>query len=202
MNHEDTRTRIAIARALVCQSDLPGEIVTTVAALLKDGNIEVRGAAARILEKQSVLAEENGQSLAVVMDDPEDRKVTKHTDTFSGTADETFLFPAIKDEISPSPAIEDETSLSPATEDDDSLSSDTDDEIAESLINKATFSREEIKEVNEAFRERYWTYRGKLGRGKCPSSLHYENWLSLSFREQLVWYIEDGSLCLQYGEEL
>ena len=111
------------------------------AALLKDGNIEVRDVAARVLEMQSVLLEEIGQALAVVMDNQKDREETYYTDTTSSTEDETPL----------SPAIEDETSVSPAMEGETSLSSDTDDDNAESLISKAAFSREEIKEVNAAF---------------------------------------------------
>ena len=215
LNHEDTRTRIAIARALVCQSDLPGEIVTTVAALLKDGNIEVRDAAARILEKQSVLAEENGQSLAVLMDDPKDREVTNCTDTSSSTEDdilqspgivdkipttlatedETPLSPAIKDETPLSPSIEDEIPLSPLTGDEAPLCSDKDDEITESLINEAAFSKEELEKVNTAFRERHWTYHRR-------SNLQYKNWLIRSFDWQLVWYIEEGNLCVQDAEQL
>ena len=192
LNHEDRQTRKAITHALIGQSNLPGEIVETVAALLKDGNIKVRDAAARVLEKQSVLPEEIGQALAVVMEDQKIREETIYTDTSSHTEDETSLSPAIEDEISLSPAIEDEVSLS----------SDTDDEIAESLINEEVFSREKIEQVDAAFREGHWTYLRKLGKRKLRSGLQYESWLNHSFRAQLVWYIEDGNLCLQYAEEL
>ena len=178
LNDTDSRIREAIARALVGQSNLPGEIVTTVAALLKDGNIKVRDAAARVLEKQSVLSEEIGQALAVVMDDQKYREETNYTATSSSTKKKTHLSRAREHHVS--------------------LSSDTDDEIAESLINEAAFSGEDVKEVDAAFREWHWDYLS----GKRRSLLQYESWLNRSFDAQLVWYIEDGNLCVQYAEEL
>ena len=207
LNDEDSQTRKAIARALVRHSNLPGEVVTIVAALLEDGSIRVRHAAARVLQKQSVLSEEIVQALAAVMDDRKAREETSHTDTSSSTEDEAPLSPAIEDEIPASLAPEDETPLrravlGSATEIEIVLSPATDDEIAEYLINEATFSREEIKEVDAAFRERHWYDLGRLGRGNWRLGLHYENWLKRSFHEQLVWYIEDGNLCLQHTEKI
>ena len=182
LNDEDRRTRKAIARALIGQSNLPGEIVTTVAAQLKDGNVKVRNAAARVLEKQSVLSEEIGQALAAVMDDQKARGETNYIDRFAST--------------------EDEFGRRPDTESSFVLSSDTDDEMAEILINEEFFQKEEIEEVDAAFREAPWTYLKKVGRVTLRSGLQYESWLPHSFHAQLVWYIEDGNLYLQYGEEL
>ena len=208
LNDEDDQARKAIARALIGQSNLPGEIITTVAALLKDGNIKVRDTAARVLEKQSVLSEEIGQALAVVMEDWKDREETNYIDTSSSTdlssatEDEVSLSPAMEDETPLPPSIEDNIPLSLATEDETVLSPATDDEIAESLINAATFSREELKEVDAEFRGWYYSHLGKLGRGGWHSGLQYESWLNHSFHEQLVCYIEDGNLCIQHAEQL
>ena len=231
LNDEDSQTRKAIARALVRQSNLPGEVVTIVATLLKDGNIRIRHAAARVLKKQSVLSEETGQALAVVMDDWKDREETTYIDVSSSTEDETSLSSATEDEnsLSPasedetplppaiedniplslaaedetllSPAIEDDVSVSPVTDDEISLSPATDDEI-ECLINEATFSGEEVKEVDAAFRTWHWSHLSELSRGHWYASLQYESGLYRSFHAQLVWYIEDGNLCIQHAEQL
>ena len=149
----------------------------------KDENIDNRHTAARVLKGQSVLSEEIGQALAVVIDDQKDQdERSNYSYAFSSTEREISLSSLIDDEIP--------------------LFSATDDEIAESLINEAAFSREEIEVVDAAVSEGDWPYLRRLEKGNWRSGLHYESWLSRSFYEQLVWYIEDGNLCLQYAEQL
>ena len=200
--------RDAAARVLGKQSVLSEEIGQALAVVMDDqkdreetiytdtsSNTEDETSlSSGIVEKiPASLATEDGTTLSPAIED--------ETPLSPAIEDETPLSPAIEDETPLSPAIEDETPWSPATEDEASLSSDTDHDIAESLINKAAFPRDKIKEVDAAFREGYRTYHGKFGGGKWRSGLHYESWLSRSFHEQLVWYIEDGNLCLQYAEQ-
>lgn len=179
LNDEDSQVRKAIGRALRSQLQSLLYTFTTVTALYEDGDIISREAFAQVLEEYSAWKEEIAQTVVLVEGFWKAQEETNYTDTCSGAEGETPLSPAMEDEISVSLATEDEVSLSPATEDN----------FAEVLF-EDTDPREEVEEVEAVF-------TGRLLDPNWNPYLQYEGWLKQSFHEQLIWYIEDGNLCLR-----
>ena len=179
LNDEDSQVKKAIARALRCQFQSLLCTFTTVTAQYEDGDMISREAAAHVLEEYPAWKEEIPQIKVLMEGFRKAQEETNYTDTCSGAEGETPLSPAMEDEISASLATEDDVSLSPATEDN----------VAEVLF-EDTDPREEVEEVEAVF-------TGELLDPNWNPYLQYEGWLKQSFHEQLIWYIEDGNLCLR-----